>query len=141
VAIAVEAANLQAARSYPEEHTRRYYEGYEALRQRLDASSREACGSEVVCAARACPRACREWTTRCSIRSMYVKSLVIRNREIAMILFSQVLMTDLDGKFVYMNNQYILRTSALRGALIGVAIAFAVIFLRYIALYMLEQFC
>jgi len=58
-----------------------------------------------------------------------------------MILFSQVLMTDLDGKFVYMNNQYILRTSALRGALIGVAIAFAVIFLRYIALYMLEQFC
>ena len=78
---------MQAARNYPEEHTRRYYEGFEALRQRLDAASRGVCGGEV-------------------------------------------LMTDLDGKFVYMHNQFILRTSAVRGALIGVAIAFAVIFLR-----------
>ena len=49
---------------------------------------------------------------------------------------SEVMMTDLDGKFVYMHNQFIYRTSALRGALIGVAIAFAVIFVSTWSLLM-----
>jgi hypothetical protein len=39
----------------------------------------------------------------------------------------QVMMTDLNGKFVYMNNQRIFRTSALRGVLIGVSVTFVVI--------------
>jgi hypothetical protein len=42
---------------------------------------------------------------------------------------SEVMMTDLQGKFVYMNNQRIFRTSALKGALLGVVIAFVVIFI------------
>jgi len=33
------------------------------------------------------------------------------------------MMTDLEGKFVFMNNQKIYRTSSIRGALIGVVIA------------------
>jgi len=36
-------------------------------------------------------------------------------------------MTDIEQKFVFMNNQAVYRTSAIRGALIGVAIAFAVL--------------
>ena len=42
---------------------------------------------------------------------------------------SKVMMTDLEGKFVFMNNQKIYRTSAVSGALIGVGIAFAVLLL------------
>ena len=42
---------------------------------------------------------------------------------------SPVQMTDLDGKFVFMNNQRIYRTSAIRGALIGILIAFVVLLL------------
>mmetsp|Transcript_49000 Transcript_49000/g.78955 ORF Transcript_49000/g.78955 Transcript_49000/m.78955 type:complete len:565 (+) Transcript_49000:121-1815(+) len=38
-----------------------------------------------------------------------------------------VQMTDLIGKFVFMNNQMIYRTSAIRGALIGIGIAFLVL--------------
>jgi hypothetical protein len=40
-----------------------------------------------------------------------------------------VLMTDLEEKFVFMNNQMIYRTSAVQGALVGVAIAFVVLLL------------
>ena len=40
-----------------------------------------------------------------------------------------VLMTDTDQKFIFMNTQKIYRTSAVQGALIGVAIAFIVLFL------------
>lgn len=40
---------------------------------------------------------------------------------------SKVIMTDIEQKFVFMNNQAVYRTSAIRGALIGVAIAFAVL--------------
>ena len=40
---------------------------------------------------------------------------------------SEVFMTDLSDKFVFMNNQAIYRTSSIRGALIGVVIAFAVL--------------
>merc|ERR1719330_337424 len=38
-------------------------------------------------------------------------------------------MTDLDQKFVFMDNQEIYRTSAVSGSMIGVAVAFAVIFI------------
>lgn len=38
-----------------------------------------------------------------------------------------VQMTDLDGKFVFMNNQKIYRTSAVTGSIIGAGIAFVVI--------------
>jgi len=40
---------------------------------------------------------------------------------------NSVLMTDLDQKFIFMNNQKIYRTSAVSGACIGVALAFAVL--------------
>jgi hypothetical protein len=40
---------------------------------------------------------------------------------------SEVMMTDLAGKFVFMNNQAIYRESSIRGSLIGVAIAFLVL--------------
>jgi len=39
----------------------------------------------------------------------------------------KVMMTDLEGKFVFMNNQKIYCTSAIRGALIGVVIALVVL--------------
>ena len=42
---------------------------------------------------------------------------------------SEVFMTEMNEKFIFMNNQMIYRTSAIRGALIGVAIAFAVLLL------------
>jgi len=42
---------------------------------------------------------------------------------------SEVFMTDTEDKFVFMNTQGIYRTSAIRGALIGVAIAFGVLLL------------
>ena len=42
---------------------------------------------------------------------------------------SEVFMTDLNGKFVFMNTQKVYRTSSLSGALIGVAIALAVLIL------------
>ena len=42
---------------------------------------------------------------------------------------TKTIMTDLDQKFVFMNNQRIYRTSAVSGAMIGVGIAFAVIFI------------
>ena len=42
---------------------------------------------------------------------------------------ARVMMTDMDGKFVFMNNQRIYRTSAVRGALIGLGIAFCVLLL------------
>ena len=37
-------------------------------------------------------------------------------------------MTDLDQKFVFMNNQYIYRTSAVRGSMVGVMFGFIVLF-------------
>jgi protein dispatched 1 len=40
---------------------------------------------------------------------------------------SEVLMTDGNGKWVFMNNQRVYRTSSIRGALIGVGIALAVL--------------
>lgn len=42
---------------------------------------------------------------------------------------SKTLMTDLDQKFIFMNNQRIYRTSGVSGAMIGVAIAFSVLFI------------
>lgn len=42
---------------------------------------------------------------------------------------SKVIMTDLDQKFIFMNNQRIYRTSAFSGSMLGVAIAFVVIFI------------
>jgi predicted RND superfamily exporter protein len=41
----------------------------------------------------------------------------------------RVLMTDLEQKWIFMNNQKVYRTSALTGAIIGVAIAFVVLLL------------
>ena len=40
---------------------------------------------------------------------------------------SSVIMTDLDQKFIFMNNQKIYRTSAISGSMFGVAIAFTVL--------------
>jgi hypothetical protein len=40
---------------------------------------------------------------------------------------SRVIMTDLDQKFIFMNNQRIYRTSAISGSMLGVAIAFTVL--------------
>ncbi len=40
---------------------------------------------------------------------------------------SRVIMTDLDQKFIFMNNQRIYRTSAVSGSMLGVAIAFIVL--------------
>jgi len=42
---------------------------------------------------------------------------------------TKTVMTDLDQKFIFMDNQEIYRTSAVSGSMIGVAVAFAVIFL------------
>lgn len=42
---------------------------------------------------------------------------------------SQVIVTDLDQKFIFMNNQYIYRKSAISGSMIGVLIAFIVLLL------------
>mmetsp|Transcript_16638 Transcript_16638/g.31514 ORF Transcript_16638/g.31514 Transcript_16638/m.31514 type:complete len:1040 (+) Transcript_16638:98-3217(+) len=42
---------------------------------------------------------------------------------------TKTLMTDLDQKFVFMNNQRIYRTSAVSGSMVGVVFAFAVLFI------------
>ena len=59
---------------------------------------------------------------------------------------SKVIMTDLDQKFVFMNNQKIYRTSAISGSMLGVAIAFFVLLIStrtlYVALFAtLSIFC
>lgn len=41
---------------------------------------------------------------------------------------TKVMMTDLDQKFVFMNNQSIYRTSAISGSMVGVIVAFVVLF-------------
>ena len=59
----------------------------------------------------------------------YFQGLVEKMDETAKEDCGPVMMTDLNQKFIFMNTQKIYRTSAVQGALIGVGIAFVVLFL------------
>ncbi len=49
---------------------------------------------------------------------------------------TSTIMTDLDQKFVFMNNQRIYRTSAVTGSMVGVAFAFVVVFISTLKVHL-----